>query len=273
MHNVDDLAFQRLTRTARWLEYETWLFLFGPNLIPTFCAPNSDFDVFCVVRSFLQAIFCGHHFSDIHWSFQKVLPFVLPKQKNCWRLTLKCMKNKTQTVPNVIWICILQWPWYWKRDKAACVFGKVMLSPIVLREMIQLDEWHTFQLKWGGREIASKWCLREALNFFAPHPMLILGELMCSYWHFLFSRVLNLCFQLCWWLMLVNGTSTEDAPSTWFPPTRQPGIWFFKLRHVRLQHWITRDFAGDAILHVILRHSFADEGWIVWMMGRTHQVF
>lgn len=166
MHNLDDLAFQLVwpERPDGWNTKHDF-FLFGPNLIPTFCAPNSDFDVFSVVHSFLQAIFCGHHFSDIHWSFQKVLPFVLPKQKNCWRLTLKCMKIKTQTVPNVIWICILQWPWYWKRDKAACVFGKVMLSPIVLGEMIQLDEWHTFQPKRGGREIASKWCL-QCIEFF-----------------------------------------------------------------------------------------------------------
>jgi len=108
--------------------------------------------------------------------------------------------------------------------------------------------------------------------FFAPHPMLI-WESWCVVIGISCFQEFSICAfsyvgDWCWWL-----TFNEDAPSTWFPPTRQPGIWYFKLRHVRLQHWITRDFAGDAILHVILRHSSADEGWIGWMMGRTHQVF
>ena len=86
--------------------------------------------------------FCGHYFQTFIDPFKRCCHLFCPNRR---RLTLKRMKIKRKTVPNVIWICILKWPWYRKRYKATCVFGKVMLSPIVRGEMIQLDERHTFQ--------------------------------------------------------------------------------------------------------------------------------
>lgn len=207
-----------LTRRARWLEYETWLLSFwskfDTQILYSF---GSDFDVFCCslisASNFLWSSFFRH--SLILSNFKQCCHLFCPNRRIVGGRHWNAWKLKPKTVP---WCHLNLYPSMTliqeTRQSRLCL-REVMLSPIVFGEMIQLDEWHTFQLKWGGREIASKWCLREALNFFCTPSNVNLGELMSSYWHFLFSRVLNLCFQLCWWLMLVAEISLNERDFYW----------------------------------------------------------
>ena len=112
-HSVDNWRFRFgvfptcLTHTLMVGIRNRRFFFGGPNLVPIFFVLQTvtDFDVFflffCLFTDFCKQIFCGHHFQTFIDLLEEVFPFVLPKQMNCWRLTLKPHEN-FKTVPNVM---------------------------------------------------------------------------------------------------------------------------------------------------------------------------